>query len=138
MDDATTTLPEAVTASVEALWTFGPPSAYAGVDPDSERVVAYALAPAVQRLVALVGADAAKRDEAKALLRAEIARRSEHRYDRGQADRLCRAVQRGWMVAVIRRHPRAERFQSLVDALNRGRYSEKQRDLALKLIAEVA
>ncbi len=77
-------------------------------------------------------------DEAKALLRGEIARRSEHRYDRGQADRLCRAVQRGWMVAVIRRHPRAERFQSLVDAINRGRYSEKQRDLALKLIAEVA
>lgn len=46
MDDATTTLSKAVTASVEALWTFGPPSAYAGVDPDSERVVAYALATA--------------------------------------------------------------------------------------------
>lgn len=84
-----------------------------------------------------VGADKAKRDEAKAIIRGFVAARSEHAYDKGQADRICRAIHRGWMRAMIAKHPRAAQFGSLCDALRRGRATEKQVAFAKRLIAEV-
>ena len=84
-----------------------------------------------------LGADAAKRDEAKAIIRSFVAARSSHAFDKGQADRICRAIHRAWMCAVIARHPRAGRFGTLTDALRRGRFTEAQMSLAKRLVAEV-
>lgn len=120
----------------EMLWQFGAPSTL-GCDQDSERFVAYGLGTAVPLLADEVGADPAKRDEAKAIVRGFVAERSTHAYDKGQADRICRAIHRGWMVATIRRHPRASKFYTLTEALHRGRFTQAQMDLAKRLVAEV-
>jgi hypothetical protein len=138
MNTAPTTIPEAVAAVLAMLFQFGPPSTWAGVDPDSEKIVAYGLAATVPRLCDLVGDDTARRDEAKRLVQEGVTKHSTHTFDVGQGERLCRAVHRAWMAATIQRHPRADRFGTLVEALRRGRYSEAQRALALRLIAEVA
>ena len=76
-------------------------------------------------------------DEAKAIIRSFVAARSSHAFDKGQADRICRAIHRAWMCAVIARHPRAGRFGTLTDALRRGRFTEAQMSLAKRLVAEV-
>jgi len=120
----------------EMLWQFGPPSGLA-CDQDSERFVAHGLNASVPPLTDAIGADAAKRDEAKALIRAFVSARSSHPFDKGQADRICRAIHRAWMCAIIAKHPRAGRFGTLTDALRRGRFTEAQMNLAKKLVAEV-
>ena len=131
-----TSIPARAAFVCEMLWQFGPPSTL-GCDQDSERFVAYGLGTAVPLLSDAIGADAAKRDEAKAIIREFVAARSTHAFDKGQADRICRALHRGWMVAQIRRHPRAGKFQTLTDALRRGRFTAAQMDLAKRLIGEV-
>lgn len=54
------------------------------------------------------------------------------------AGRFMSAHRRCLLVGQIRRHPRAHQFQTLVEALNRGRYSKSQFELARKLAGEVA
>lgn len=130
------TIADLAAAVCAQLWQFGAPSTLA-CDQDSERFVAHGLAFTVPALVDAVGADAAKRDEAKAAVRGFVAARSEHRYDKGQADRICRAIHRGWMVAMIGRHPRASKFHTLTTALHRGRFTDAQMALAKTLVAEV-
>ncbi len=120
----------------EQLWQFGPISQIV-CDDDSIRFIAHGLAASVPGVIDAVGADKAKRDEAKAIIRAFVAARSDHAYDKGQADRICRAIHRGWMVAMIHRHPGADRFYTLCEALRRGRATEKQTAFAKRLIAEV-
>ena len=120
----------------EMLWQFGPVSQIV-CDDDSIRFIAHGLAEAVPGVVAAVGADAAKRDEAKAIIRGFVAARSDAASDKAQADRICRAIHRGWMRAMIERHPRAAQFYTLTDALRRGRATEKQVAFAKRLIAEV-
>ena len=133
---APATIPAAVAAVMAMLWQYGPPSQF-GCDQDSEKAVAYGLAATVPVLCDLVGDDEARRDEAKALVRAAVAARSAHPFDKAQADRICRAVQRMWMVARIRRHPRAAGFGSLLAALRGARATAKQVAFAKQLIAEV-
>jgi len=134
--------PDAATVTARAaavcdcLWQFGPPSEF-GIDEESARWVATCLASSVPRLIEVVGCDEARRDEAKAAVRAFVAARSREAYDREQADRICRAVHRGWMVAMIRRHPRADRFHGLTSALLRGRFTKAQIELAKRLVDEV-
>lgn len=135
-DDAAKTIAERAAFVCEMLWQFGPPSTF-GCDQDSERFVAHGLGASVPPLTDAVGADEVKRDEAKTIIRAFVAARSEHRFDKGQADRICRAIHRAWMCAVIARHPRAGRFGTLTDALRRGRFTEAQMNLAKRLVAEV-
>jgi hypothetical protein len=120
----------------EMLWQFGPVSQIV-CDDDSIRFIAHGLAEAVPGVVDAVGADAAKRDEAKAIIRGFVAARSDAASDKAQADRICRAVHRGWMRAMIAKHPRAAQFYTLCDALRRGRATEKQVAFAKRLIAEV-
>ena len=120
----------------DMLWQFGPVSQIV-CDDDSIRMIAYGLAEAVPGVVAAVGADAAKRDEAKAIIRGFVAARSDAASDKAQADRICRAIHRGWMRAMIGKHPRAAQFYTLTDALRRGRATEKQVAFAKRLIAEV-
>ena len=120
----------------EMLWQFGPVSQIV-CDDDSIRFIAHGLAEAVPGVIDAVGADAAKRDEAKAIIRGFVAARSDAASDKAQADRICRAIHRGWMRAMIERHPRAAQFYTLTDALRRGRATEKQVAFAKRLIAEV-
>ena len=120
----------------EMLWQFGPISQIV-CDDDSIKCIAYGLASTVPMLVDAVGSDAAKRDEAKATIRGFVADRSDAASDKAQADRICRAIHRGWMRAMIAKHPRAAQFYTLCDALRRGRATEKQVAFAKRLIAEV-
>ena len=120
----------------DMLWQFGPVSQIV-CDDDSIKCIAYGLASTVPMLVDAVGSDAAKRDEAKAIIRGFVADRSNAASDKAQADRICRAIHRGWMRAMIGKHPRAAQFYTLTDALRRGRATEKQVAFAKRLIAEV-
>lgn len=54
------------------------------------------------------------------------------------AGRFRSAVKRVRLVAKVERHPRAAHFRSLVDAVSRGRFTQPQWDLAVKLASEVA
>ena len=129
-------IPARAAAVCEMLWQFGAPSQIV-CDDDSIKCIAYGLAATVPMLVDAVGADAAKRDEAKAIIRGFVADRSDAASDKAQADRICRAIHRGWMRAMIAKHPRAAQFYTLCDALRRGRATEKQVAFAKRLIAEV-
>lgn len=53
------------------------------------------------------------------------------------AGRFRSAHRRCVLVSTIRRHPRAHQFRTLVEALNRGRYTKGQYELARNLAAEV-
>lgn len=54
------------------------------------------------------------------------------------AGRLRSAVRRLELVERMRRHPRADRFYTLVQAVSRGKATGKQMDLARKLAGEVS
>lgn len=128
---------QAADAIVAALFRLGPPSTLT-LDPDSVRDVAAHVAVACDRARQTIGADRARLDATKAAVRAGVAARSTDAYDLGRANVVCRVLHRSWMVATIRRHPRADRFGSLIFALQTGHYTRAQQTLALSLVAEVA
>lgn len=121
---------------ISALWTFGPPSGIT-LDPDSERIVAYAAHAATVALVRELGDDEAAMKAACAAIRSAIAAKSTDDYDRGQGERICRALHRGWIVARVGRHPRAGHFRSLLEQVSKGRATVAQMRLASRLAGEV-
>ena len=121
---------------MSALFTFGPPSGIQ-LDPDSQKIVAWATHAATVALVREIGDDEAIMKATCALIRTCVAVRSTDAYDVGQGERICRALHRGWIVARVSRHPRAGTFRSLIEAINRGRATLAQMRLAGRLAAEV-
>ncbi len=121
---------------ITALWTFGPPSTIT-LDPDSQRIVAYATHAATVELARAIGGDEATMRATCAAVRAAVAAKSTDAYDRGQGERICRALHRGWLVARVNRHPRAGTFRSMLEQISKGRATDAQLALARRLAREV-
>ena len=122
--------------AIAALWTFGPPSGIT-LDPDSQRIVAYAAHAAAVDLARQIGDDEQAMKATCAAIRAAVAAKSTDPYDRGQGERICRALYRGWLVARVNRHPRAGNFRTLLEQISKGRATDAQLTLARRLAREV-
>ncbi|MDO9016647.1 MAG: hypothetical protein Q8S73_43125 [Deltaproteobacteria bacterium] len=124
------------TSLVAALFLYGSPSTLTN-DPDSQRDVARLVAVTVDSVRLAIGADRTLLESVTRHVRTLVSARSAEDFDEAQGAKICRALRRGWMVATIRRHPRADAFRSLTFALTVDRYTRAQHALALQLIAEV-
>ena len=121
---------------ISSLFYFGPPSGIT-LDPDSQKMVAIGVHLATVAAVDAIGDDEQTMAATCAAVRAAVAAKSDDAYDRGQGERICRALRRGWICARVSRHPRAGHFRTLLEQVSKGRASDAQMKLAARLAAEV-